>query len=166
MRQIQRLYDALIYGLAGLSALTFTLMVVAIVLDVILRNVGMRPIQATSAGIEYGLLLATMAGAPWLVREQGHVAVRAMMSRLPSRFAYLIDRAMLIVCTAILLLLAWRAGAVALELARAGSVDIRSVALPGWILPGLLCGGFFLMAIEFLRIFLSNGTYNAASAQH
>ena len=46
------------------------------------------------------------------------------------------------------------------------AVDIRSIALPKWVLPSMLMAGFALMAIEFLRIFLKGGTYDAQNASH
>ena len=166
MPRILTLYDGLILGLAACAAVSLALMVVGIVVDVVLRNLGMAPVQATSALIEYGLLFATMAGAPWLVRERGHVAIRAMVTRLPPSVAIRLDRATLVVCVAVLALLSWRAAAVALEAAARGAMDIRSIALPGWILPAMLAAGFALMALEFLRIVLRGERYDASTAQH
>lgn len=166
MSRLLTLYDALIRGLAALAALSIALMVVGIVADVVLRNLGMRPIQATSALIEYGLLFATMGGAPWLIRERGHVAIRALMGQLPAPVARVIDRAALIFCIAVLALLCWRATVVAFEAVAAGAVDIRSIALPSWILPGMLAVGFGLMGTEFLRLLLRGESYDASNAQH
>lgn len=166
MRMISKAYDGLIHGLAAIAAASFAFMVAGIVIDVALRNLGFRPFQPTSALIEYGLMLATMAGAPWLVRTQGHVAVRALVSRLPQSPARAIDRAALIFCAVVLLLLAWRAAVVTGEMIENSAVDIRSIALPKWVLPSMLMAGFALMAIEFLRIFLKGGTYDAQNASH
>ena len=166
MARLLRLYDGVIFGLAGLAASVFVLMVVGIVVDVGLRNLGLRPLQPSSALIEYGLLFATMAGAPWLIRDRGHVAIRALMGQLPDRVAGLIDRAALVFCIAILTLLSWRAGVVAWEAVEAGAQDIRSIALPSWILPSMLATGFALMATEFLRLLLRGETYDASNAQH
>lgn len=165
MSRMLRVYDGVIRVLAGLAALAFPLMVVGIVVNVGLRNLGMRPSQATSALIEYGLLFATMAGAPWLIRDRGHVAIRALMGQLPAAVARVIDRLALVFCIALLLLLSARAGVVMVEDLQAGASDIRSVALPGWILPGMICAGFALMATEFLRLLLRGETYDASNAQ-
>lgn len=166
MSRLLALYDGLIRGLAAVAALTIALMVVGIVVDVVLRNLGMAPVQATSALIEYGLLFATMAGAPWLVRERGHVAIRALVGRLPPALGGAIDRAALFFCIAVLLVLSWRAIAVALQAVARGAMDIRSIALPGWILPAMLAVGFALMATEFLRLALRGERYDASNAQH
>ncbi len=166
MTRALRLYDGVIHGLAALAALTLTLMVVGIVVDVVLRNLGLSPVQATSALIEYGLLFATMAGAPWLVREGGHVAIRAVVGRLPERTARVVDRLTLAFCIAVLAVLSWRGFVVAFEAVERGAVDIRSIALPAWILPAMLAVGFALMATEFLRLLVRGDSYDASRAQH
>lgn len=160
------LYDGLIVGLAVLGAATLGAMVIGIVVDVVLRNLDMAPVQATSALIEYGLLFSTMAGAPWLIRERGHIAIRALVGALPVAISRVIDRAVLVFSIALLVLLSWRACAVALEALARGATDIRSISLPGWILPGMLAFGFALMAAEFLRILLRGETYDASNVQH
>ncbi|SFE28123.1 TRAP transporter small permease [Roseivivax sediminis] len=166
MARLLKIYDGVIHGLAVLAALTLALMVVGIVTDVVLRNMGRAPVQATSALIEYGLLFATMAGAPWLVRENGHVAIRALIGLLPDRVGAAVDRAMLVFSIAILALLSWRAGVVAFEAVERGAVDIRSIALPAWILPVMLCAGFALMGTEFLRLLLRGERFDASRASH
>lgn len=163
---LMRIYDGLIHGLAALGALALAAMVVGIVIDVGLRNAGMAPVQATSALIEYGLLFATMAGAPWLVRTRGHVAIRALVGRMPPAMSRAIDRATLVFAIAVLTLLSWRAVLVALEAVHRGATDIRSISLPGWILPAMLAAGFALMATEFLRLLMRGDVYDAANAQH
>lgn len=164
MSRLMRLYDGLIVVLAASAALVFVLMVVGIVVNVALRNLDMSPVQATSALIEYGLLFATMTGAPWLIRDRGHVAIRVLVANLPEGLAKVIDRLMLVACVAILAVLCWRAGVVTAESVAAGARDIRSVTLPGWILPGMLCAGFGLMGTEFLRLLLRGERYDASGA--
>ncbi|MBK0328934.1 TRAP transporter small permease [Rhodobacteraceae bacterium F11138] len=163
---LPRLYDRLISGLAVLGAIALAATVFAIAIDVLLRNVGLRPIQATSALIEYALLFATMAGAPWLVRERGHIAITSFVDILPNAVRAVANRLMVSVCIAILALLSWRAAAVMIEVIESGAVDIRSIALPSWILYAMLCGGFGLMAAEFLRILLRGETYSGDDAVH
>lgn len=166
MRWISRSYDGLISALAAVGAISLGLTVFAIALDVLLRNIGMRPLQATSALIEYVLLFATMAGAPWLVRNRGHVAIRTLVGTFPPGLRRVVDLGALALCTAILALLSWRAAVIALETAASGALDIRSVALPGWVLYAMLSGGFALMGLEFLRLLLRGEGYDASGAQH
>ena len=110
-----RTYDRLIEGLAVVAATSLFLMTFLIAADVVLRNTGFRPIQATSALIEYALMFATMAGAPWLVRRHGHIAITSFVNHLPERLRRAVGLLVLVACVLILALLAWRAGAIGIE---------------------------------------------------
>lgn len=163
---IIRIYDRLILGLAALAAACLGSMIFAIVIDVVLRNIGLRPFQANSALIEYGMLFATMAGAPWLVREHGHVAIMSFVDLLPEAVQGLVRRIVLALSIGTLLLLSWRAGAVGLETIEAGAIDIRSIYIPAWVLYAMLSGGFGLMSLEFLRLWATDDLRLGARARH
>ncbi|WP_349368326.1 TRAP transporter small permease [Salinarimonas sp.] len=162
MRSLARLYDGLIRALAILAGASIGFMTVSVAADVILRNAGLRPFQWTSAVVEYLLLFCTMAGGPWLVRTGGHVAINSFADALPDAARVPLGRAVLAVCAAVLALLAWRAGLIALD--RVGAVDMRSVNIPGWIAYAMLSGGFALMAIEFVRL-LAVGAFRAGGRE-
>lgn len=164
--QLTKVYDRLIVALAALGAASLAAITALIIVDVILRNTGFRPFQSTSAIVEYVMLFATMAAAPWLVREQGHVAIGSFVAKLPDGLRVAIQRLVLIVSILALALLTWRSAAVGLEMIGTRSVDMRSVNIPAWVLYAMLAGGFFLMAIEFLRILLRGETYGGAGGGH
>lgn len=161
-----RIYDRLIVYLAALGALSLAGITALIIVDVILRNTGFRPFQSTSALVEYVMLFATMSAAPWLVRENGHVAIGSFAAKLPDGARVAIGRLVLIVSIIALSLLTWRSAAVGMEMIATRSVDMRSVNIPAWVLYAMLAGGFFLMAIEFLRILLRGDTYSGAGGGH
>lgn len=156
-----RLYDRLIIGLAVLGALSLAFITFAIVIDVVLRNTGFRPFQATSAIVEYVLLFSTMAGAPWLVRIGGHIAIMSFVEALPSGARRLMGLLAAIVSMIALGLLCWRSAAVGIQMA--GTIDMRSINIPSWVLYSMLSGGFGLMATEFLRLLLRGEIYSAGS---
>src|SRR5687767_9385045 len=83
MAVLQRAYDGLVLGFAALAGAVLFLIFVAIVWDVVLRNAGFRPPEWTSAGSEYGMLIATLMAGPWLVRIKAHVAIESLISVLP-----------------------------------------------------------------------------------
>jgi len=161
-----KFYDRLIIGLAVLGALSLVAITALIIVDVVLRNTGFRPFQSTSALVEYVMLFATMSAGPWLVRENGHVAIGSFVAALPEGLRLLIGRLVLIVSIFALALLTWRSVAVGLEMIQTRSVDMRSVNIPAWVLYAMLAGGFFLMAIEFLRMLLRGETYHGAGGGH
>ncbi len=161
-----RLYDRLVIGLAVLAAASLGFVIFAIVIDVVLRNLGMRPWQATSALVEYTLLFSTMGGAPWLVRRHGHVAITSFVEMLPAGLRRAVGQLVLIVSAATLALLCWRAGAVGVDMIERGSMDIRSINIPSWVLYAMMSVGFGLMAAEFLRLFLRGELYSGAEGGH
>lgn len=163
---ILRVYDRLIVGLAVLGALSLVFISAAIIVDVVLRNTGFRPFQWTSAIVEYVLLFSTMAAGPWLVRENGHVAIASFVEKMPPTLRLLAGRAALVLAILTLVLLTWRSAAVGLEMVQSRSVDMRSINIPAWLLYAMLCGGFALMTLEFLRLLLRGETYTGTGGGH
>lgn len=163
---LARFYDRVITGLAVTGGVSLVVITVAIIIDVVLRNTGFRPSQSTSALVEYVMLYSTMAAAPWLVRKNAHVAITSFVERLPQTLRFLAGRVVLILCIFVLALLSWRSGAVGLEMVAAGSVDMRSINIPSWVLYAMLAAGFGLMTLEFLRMLLRGNIYTGNEASH
>lgn len=161
-----RLYDRMIVALAVTGGISLVAITIAIIIDVVLRNTGFRPSQSTSALVEYVMLYSTIAAAPWLVRKNGHVAITSFVERLPDASRLLAGRAILVLCIAMLGLLSWRSGAVGLQMLAAGSVDMRSINIPSWVLYAMLSGGFGLMTLEFLRMLFRGDIYTGSEATH
>jgi TRAP-type C4-dicarboxylate transport system permease small subunit len=147
-----RLYDRLIAGLAGLAGISLFVIAAMIVVDVVLRNIGLRPPQAISALTEYALLYATMAAAPWLVRTGGHVTIQTLTERLPDGLHANLRRIILITAVLLCLVLSIAALGMAIESFNRGDVDVRSIDLPRWLLFAPLAFGFLLLAAEFLHM--------------
>ena len=123
-----------------------------IVWDVIARNLGLEPPASTVAFTEYALLWFTMAAAPWLVRERGHIVVEIIYQRLPAAPRKSLNRLILILCALISLTVALIAALLALEAWQWGEIEVRSLDAPRWLLFFPMMGGFLLMGIEFLRL--------------
>ena len=150
-----RFHDRLIAALAGLAGITLFVIAGMIVVDVTLRNLGLRPPQAISALTEYALLYATMAAAPWLARCGGHVTIQTLTGRLPAkRHKSSLRKIILMLATLLCLVLAFAALGMAIESFGRGDVDVRSIDLPRWLLFAPLAAGFALLAVEFLRLLI------------
>ena len=91
-----RLYNRVITGLAVLGAASLVFISLAIIVDVVLRSTGFRPFQSTSAIVEYVMLFSTMAAAPWLVRNNGHVAISSFVGALPETIRLVAGRVVLV----------------------------------------------------------------------
>jgi C4-dicarboxylate transporter, DctQ subunit len=130
VRALARLHRRLITLLAGLAGALLALMALAIVLDVVVRNLGFQPPGHTLALTEYGLLYITMLAAPWLVR--------------------LVAALCILTCAVI----GWYGLEVTLGHYRRGAMDVRSFDLPRWLLTASVPLSFGLMALEFARFLL------------
>ena len=152
MRRLLRAYDVLVEGLVAAAALAMGAVCLLIVWDVVARNAGLRPPDSTVALTEYALLYVTMAVAPALVRNRGHIVIELAHGRLPERWRRALDRLILVFCALLSLLVAGLAGVLVMEASLRGEIDVRSLDVPRALLYAPLAIGFALMATEFLRL--------------
>lgn len=148
---LARAYDALIFGMAWVAGALLAGMFVAIVVDVVLRNLGFQSSAHLFTFTEYALLMVPCLGGPWLVRERGHVFVEIGLDVLPPPVRRRAAFAIGIVCIVICLVLAWYGGEVVLRNYLRNEIDVRSFDAPRWLLVLCIPVGFFFMACEFAR---------------
>lgn len=128
---------------------------VAIIYDVVLRNLGLQPPGFTLAVTEYGMFFITMAVAPLLVRIGGHVSVEIFSSALSPVHRRVLATCVHLACATLCFLLAWFAFSAAHDAAARGEIDIRSIDLPRWVLYAILGGGLFLSGLEFVLLMVT-----------
>ncbi|WP_202310892.1 TRAP transporter small permease [Mesorhizobium sp. L-8-10] len=147
-------HDRLVQAMAWLAGGVLVATFLAIILDVVMRNVGLRSPSWTSAFSEYAMLVAVMAAAPLVIRERGHVWVEVITTFTGARFRRALGVAVVLLCIAISLVMAWYAVVMAIDTAARGEVDIRSIILPRWFLYAVLAAGSLLCATEFARFII------------
>ena len=125
-----------------------------IVVDVALRNSGFQSSAHFFTFTEYFLLLIPLLGAPWLVREKGHIYIELLVAALPPRAQRALLLAVLVVCIAVAAILAWFGGAITVHDFVESEKDVRSFDMPRWMLTAFMPLSFGMMAIEFLRLLL------------
>ena len=160
-----RLYDRLIFGLAGLAGLMIAGVCLMIAWDVIARNLGMQPPASTVALTEYSLLYFTMAAAPWLVRTRGHIVVEVVHARLSGASKMLVDKLILGICLLASVTMCGLAALLMFESLQRGEIEIRSLEMPRALLFLPLVVGFGLMATEFMRLALRGEAVTDADLQ-
>lgn len=151
MHQINRAYTALLYAMAVIAGLTLVWLMVAIIVSVVMRNAGLQPWAWLFTSTEYGLLYMTMLGAPWLVREKGHVHIELVTAALPARVRRLVSRAVAAACVAVSAVLAWYGAELFLTNIARNDFDVRAYYFPRWMLTVSFPLAFGLMAVEFSR---------------
>jgi TRAP-type C4-dicarboxylate transport system permease small subunit len=146
-----RLYDAVLYGMAWTAAFLIAAMMVIITLDVVVRNFGYQSSSHFFTFTEYALLIVPCLGAPWLVREKGHIYVEILLMHLKPRARRWMMRFIGVACIAVCLVIAWYGFGVTIADFRGAERDVRSFDMPRWLVVGWIPLAFLMMAIEFAR---------------
>ncbi|NKX45767.1 TRAP transporter small permease [Roseicyclus persicicus] len=151
MRDLVRVYDAFLSLMALIAAATLVWLMVSVVVSVLMRNLGLQPFAWLFTSAEYGLLYMTMLGAPWLVREKGHVHIELVTAALPPRVRRVVSRAVAAGCVVISLILAWYGLQLFLTNIERNDFDVRAYYYPRWLLTITFPIAFSFMAVEFAR---------------
>jgi len=151
VRYVAKCYDAVLYSMAWLAALLIVAMMVIITVDVALRNLGYQSSAHFFTFTEYALLIVPCLGAPWLVREKGHIYVEILQMGMPPRWRHRLTMAIGVVCIAICLVIAWYGFKVTWNDFAQAERDVRSFDMPRWLVVGWIPLSFLMMAIEFAR---------------
>jgi C4-dicarboxylate transporter, DctQ subunit len=137
--------------MAWLAGIMMVAMMAMIVVDVALRNLGYQSSAHFFTFTEYFLMLIPLFGAPWLVREKGHIYIELLVAALPARVRHALLVLIVLACVAVALILAWFGGAITLSDYLANEKDVRSFDMPRWMLMASMPLSFGMMALEFMR---------------
>jgi len=151
---VQRLataYRGVLFGLAFVAGATLAWLMISVIVSVIMRNAGLQPFAWLFTSAEYGLLYMTMLGAPWLVREKGHVHIELVTAILPDALRQVVSRFVALLCVVVCLILAYKGLQLFLTNIERNDFDVRAYYFPRWLLTVTFPLSFGLMAIEFLR---------------
>lgn len=151
MSGIVKAYNYLLNGLAVCSGIVIFAAFLLIVIDVSIRILGFSPPAFTIAVVEYILLYFTMFGAPWLVRQKGHVYIDAVTQFLPAAVKRVVAKIVYFVCICSSLTFCYFSAGLLIDAIQSGTLDVRGVDLPQWALFAPMPLSFFLVAVEFGR---------------
>lgn len=163
-RAVGRLYWRFLQALAAAAGAIIAAVLVLVVYDVVLRNIGFRPPAHTIALAEYGMLYVTMLGAPWLLRLRGHVYIEMVIHNLPPAPRRVLEKAIYVACLLVCAVIAWYAGEVTVTAWTRGDVDIRSFDMPRWAMFAIMPLSFALMGAEFVRYLIGPDSMYAGGA--
>ncbi|MFM8547870.1 MAG: TRAP transporter small permease [Betaproteobacteria bacterium] len=164
MTAVSRLYDFLIRAMAVIAALLMVAVMITICLDVLIRNLDRQPSAHFFTFSEYALLLIPCLGAPWLVREKGHVYVELLLMYLSGKQRRWMVRLIGLACLAICLTMAWYGFEVTILDWIQNNKDVRSFDAPRWAIVMWIPVSFLFMGIEFARFIWRNESPLAALA--
>jgi TRAP-type C4-dicarboxylate transport system permease small subunit len=125
-------FDLLVDALALVAAALVVLLTALILLDIAARYLRLFSLPWSLEASEYMLYAITFLGAPWVLREEGHIAIELVLERLPplwrARIRRLTDALGAVVCALLLYYscrVAWRSY-------DAGTMVRKSFEFPEW----------------------------------
>lgn len=161
---MKKTYDAVLFGMAILAGLLLVWLMLSVITSVLMRNAGLQPFAWLFTSAEYGLLYMTMLGAPWLVREKGHVHIELVTAVLPKGLRQIVSRAVAAACVLVCVILAWKGAELVLTNIERGDYDTRAYYYPRWMLTIAFPLSFGLMAIEFSRFVFGSELMHSGEA--
>ncbi|MFN6953507.1 MAG: TRAP transporter small permease subunit [Acetobacteraceae bacterium] len=166
LRWLWRGYDALVTAAWWGAILCAAAMLVLIVVDVSLRIAGFRPPAATIGLVEYSLLYLAMLSAPKLARDGQHIVVETLIGALSGWPRLVLEKAIYLAAAITCGVLGTAAWLLTAERMESGTLDLRGIDLPSWLLPAPIAAGCALCAVEFLRfLFTRRSFYTARQAE-
>lgn len=150
-------FDLLLNLLAIVAAGLLAFMFLSIIYDVTTRNLRMFTVTWVVALTEYGLLYVTALGAPWLLRERGHVSMEALRSMARPGMAFWLEKLVLLLCLVACVTAAWLAWPVIER--NMGMTDVRARFIPRWTMFAPILLAFALCAIQFARFMFRSGSF-------
>ena len=156
MNRLWRAFDCLLDALALVAGALIPFMFAAIVYDVTTRTMRTGQVSWVLGVTEYALLFVTALGAPWLLREKGHVSMEAFRAMVPGRISRVIERVVLVACTLACVVVSVAVFPVLMQ--NVGVMDIRSEYLSRWMLYAAVLACFTLCAVQFLRALLTGSS--------
>lgn len=154
MKTVFDLSGRLCWLMAVVARLLIGALVLLVVADVFVRNVGWRPLAWAVNASEFFLLYVTFLSMPWLIRNKGHVFVEFLRIALPEKAKRVMARVVYVACMVLCLYLGWVAlNSLILAIER-GTYEMRTFDIPKWVVFGPMVLAFGLSAVEWLRFAL------------
>jgi TRAP-type C4-dicarboxylate transport system permease small subunit len=149
--------DLLIDALAIVAAALLCALVVLILIDVAARYLRWFSLAWGLEASEYMLYAITFLGAPWVLRERGHIAIELVVERLSPRPRALVQRGAdvlgAVVCVALLFVscrVLWRSYA-------SGTMVHKSFVFPEWLVYAGMPVVFLILLLLYLRALAPRG---------
>ena len=161
---ISKAYSILLYALATIAGLTLVWLMISVIASVLMRNFGLQPFAWLFTSGEYGLLYMTMLGAPWLVREKGHVHIELVTAALPDALRRIVSRGVAAACVLVCVILAWQGIELFLKNIERGDFDTRAYYYPRWLLTIAFPISIGMMSIEFSRLVFGSHLMHSGEA--
>jgi TRAP-type C4-dicarboxylate transport system permease small subunit len=158
-----RAYDALIDGLAWLCGAALAAVFVLIVVAVSLRTARIGEPDWILPTTEYAMLFIGTLGAPWLLRERGHVVIDVVRLCVSPDARRALARIVAACSTALFIVLLYFSLPVLHSMW--GEYEMRAYMMPKALLVAPVAACFALLAIGFFRALIGRAELYEDSAR-
>lgn len=146
-------FDSLIDALAVVAGALVVLLTVLVVFDVAARSLRLLTLPWSLEATEYMLYAVTFLGAPWVLRENGHIAIELVVERLPARARAFAARIADVLGAAVCAVLLYYACRMLWLSFQSGIMVQKSFSFPEWVAyAGIPPVMLILLAIYLRRI--------------
>ena len=151
LRKASAIFDRTLDLLYWIATIIFGLILLTIIIEITIRTFWGRPIMGTIEIIQYCLLFITFLGAAWLLREDGHIKMDIVLSRLRPRAQVFLNIITSTVCAIICLVVTWYGVKVTWYSFQINYRAISELEIPLVTILFIIPVGSFLLFIQFLR---------------
>lgn len=151
MELLNRSLDRVEDVLAFIASCMIVLTIVIVPIDVGSRYFFAAPVTWVYEVTEYILLIVPCLGMAWLARQNGHVVIDVLTSRLEQKTRSRLEAGMYVLVAASCGFIAWWGGVVTLEMFQKKTIIENVLQTPQWLIYVSIPLGFALTALEFAR---------------
>lgn len=141
-------------ALAWVAAAVIVIMSLLVAINVISRSLFNRPIPGIFEIVEYGLVWITFLGAAWLLRQDGHVRLDVLITRLGPRSGRIVNGAIYLISAVILAVFTWFCIKVTITDYRTGVVLVSELRPHKWFIEIIMPVGSLLLIVVCLLNFV------------
>lgn len=144
-------FDRLIDLLAVIAGILICGIVVLICLDVFARNTAAFNMPWSLEVAQYSLLAITFFGAPWVLRERGHIVVDLLLQGMAPERRMKVERVGYVICTVVCAVLTYYACKVWWRSYETGIMVHETFVFPEWLIMSVSPPIFLILMAIFIR---------------
>ena len=151
MKRLNAVFTRILDVLAVLAMVLIGLSMAVVFFSIVMRYLFNSPVWWVIESTQYTLGFITLLGAAWVLKREGHVRMDLVLEQLSHRVRDRVNVVTSIFCALLCLIITWRGMSVVWDYYQIDYVYEGSLALPAFLLEGVVPVGFFLLSIQFLR---------------
>ncbi len=151
VRKVTTIFDGTVNLLAVLAAVLMVFILFLIVAEVVSRGFWNRPIPGVIEATAFSLLSITFLGTAWVLREEKHVKIDLVLTRLKPANQALLNIITSLIGAIVCLIIVWYGVRVVWEVLREGYRSATMIEISLAPILVIIPVGTFLLSIQFLR---------------